>query len=40
MSEKATSSYECLAKDESHTFDYASLQNVYEVQDEENCSEN
>lgn len=35
MSEKATSSYECFAKDEPHTLDYASLQNVYEVQDEE-----
>ena len=39
MSEEATNSYECLAKDEFHTLDYTSLQNIYEVRVELICTE-
>lgn len=31
MSEKSVVSYQCLAKDASHHFNYAELENVYEI---------
>lgn len=33
MTEKAVAFYECLAKEESHSYNYAELKNVYEVKD-------
>lgn len=39
MTEKATSSYECLARDNPHLLDYASFQNVYEVRERDESSE-
>lgn len=39
MTERATSSYECLARDNPHLLDYANFQNVYEVLDHDESLE-